>query len=56
MPKISHHWVRLSEQDLHYILDGMPEQEEDTPEEYAQRLAAFAAKVGDLVEDGLETW
>lgn len=53
MPAISHHWVRLTEDQLHYILDEMPDV---VDEPNAASLIRWADKVALFVEDGLETW
>lgn len=56
MPSIADHWVRLSDKDLRFILETAPDQEDDTLEEYVQRLDRWINKAVDLIEDGLETW
>lgn len=56
MPKISHHWVRLTDEQLAYI-ENVPEQYEgESDEAHLARLSAWADRTSVLIEDGLETW
>ena len=48
-PRVTHHWIRVSDEDLAVILDG-PEDETDLED-----LQDWVAEVIDIVEDGLET-
>lgn len=49
MPRVKHHWVRLEDEDLAFILDG------PDPEVSGDYYEVWVDRVLNIIEDGLET-